>query len=162
GTLIFSNGSPIEVVGSVIVSNSVLTNVSGTATLSAISGTSPFQVASGAVYVNLGGAGNLYKFTAGTVVLGGSNSYGGLTIVSNGPWPVKGSLSPAPPAVSVYGVLGGTGMIARPVNIFAGGTLSPGPSLGTLTISNRTLTFSATSTAFMKLDASAATNDLVN
>jgi autotransporter-associated beta strand protein len=68
-----------------------------------------------------GGSGGLVKQGAGTLLLNGSNTYTGNTVVSNG-------------------VLGGLGTIASPLLVLSEGTLAPGASIGTFTCqSNVTL-----------------------
>jgi outer membrane autotransporter protein len=62
--------------------------------------------------------------------------------------------------VTNAGTLGGTGTIPCPVDIGPGGTLSPGASIGTLTINN-TLTLHADSTTRMEINATASTRDQV-
>lgn len=57
------------------------------------------------------------KVGSGSLFLNGANTYTGSTTVSNG-------------------VLGGTGSIASPLTVVAGGTLAPGTSVGTFTVSN--------------------------
>jgi hypothetical protein len=72
--------------------------------------------------------------------LNGNSIYTGSTTVSNG-------------------ILGGTGSIASPLTVVSGGTLSPGASVGTFTVSN-----SATlgGTVFMELNrTSPGTNDML-
>jgi autotransporter-associated beta strand protein len=89
----------------------------------------------------------------------GTNSYTGATTVSNGFLFVNGSNGPS--AITVYGgVLGGTGVISGPVEIAAGGTLGPGNSIGTLSVSN-SLMLDANSTNTMEINASSVTSDQV-
>jgi autotransporter-associated beta strand protein len=87
-----------------------------------VSGTNGFAL-------NAGGSGT------GRLVLGGANTYSGPTTVNAGTLLVNGSLAAAS-AVSVAprATLGGTGTIAGPVSVAASGTLSPGASVGTLTL----------------------------
>jgi autotransporter-associated beta strand protein len=60
---------------------------------------------------------SVVKVGAGTLLLNGVSTYTGSTTVSNG-------------------ILGGTGSIASPLTVAAGGTLSPGAPLGTFTVNN--------------------------
>jgi fibronectin-binding autotransporter adhesin len=75
------------------------------------------------------------KTGAGTLDLTGTNTYTGGTVINNGTLVVNGSLA-AGSAVTVgsAGTLGGTGTIGGAVNVQAGGTLSPGASIGTLNL----------------------------
>jgi autotransporter-associated beta strand protein len=86
---------------------------------------------------------SLAKTGAGTQVLTGTNAYTGATSVSNGALLVNGSLANTAVTVAPAGTLGGTGTINGAVIV--GGTLSPGASVGTLTVRNNlVLTGSAT------------------
>jgi len=96
---------------------------------------------------------NLTKDGAGTWTLWGANTYNGTTTIKNGTLIMNGSLVAGASAgtsstnVTVSGTLAGTGLIAAPVYIYAGGTLSPGASsgsIGTLTISNSLTFYSGT------------------
>jgi autotransporter-associated beta strand protein len=85
---------------------------SGTPGLGATPGTATATAQLGPV-----SSGGLVKNGAGTLFLNATNTYTGLTVVSNG-------------------ALGGTGVIAGPVLVTTSGALAPGASIGTLTISN--------------------------
>jgi len=80
----------------------------------------------------------LTKIGNGTFTLTGTNSYGGGTTVSNGVLFVNntGGGATGTGAVTIVSgaTLGGSGVIAGPVTV--NGTLSPGNSPGTLTVSN--------------------------
>jgi autotransporter-associated beta strand protein len=60
---------------------------------------------------------SVVKVGSGSLFLNGNSTYTGSTTVSNG-------------------VLGGTGSIASPLTVVSGGTLAPGASVGTFTVSN--------------------------
>lgn len=88
---------------------------------------------------------NLYKVGNGTWTLNGTNLYAGFTVISNGTLVVNGSilgtnLGPMPAGfwvgcqVRSEGTLKGNGLINCVVT--NAGALSPGSSIGTLTISN--------------------------
>jgi autotransporter-associated beta strand protein len=102
-----------------------------------------------AVDVAPNSAGGLTKIGPGTLTLGGSSTYAGSTLVSNGALAVDGSIGGA--AVTVTGGrLSGSGLIASPVNIQTGGTLAPGStSIGQLNISS---TLSLAGTVSLRLD----------
>ena len=106
----------------------------------------------------LAGTQGLRKTGGGTLTLTGSNTYAGVTNVDNGTLLVNGSLANTAVTVSSGGILGGTGVIMGAANVY--GTLAPGNSIGTLTISNNLV---AIGTLVYELGASdlGASNDLV-
>jgi autotransporter-associated beta strand protein len=100
----------------------------------------------------MGNLGGLTKIGSGKLVLTGSNYFNGLTVVSNGTLLVNGTNTYNTATfnagrVAVYGgVLGGTGKIMGAVTVKNGGTISPGASIGTLTLAtNLTLESGSTS-----------------
>ncbi|MEI7732384.1 MAG: autotransporter-associated beta strand repeat-containing protein [Verrucomicrobiota bacterium] len=109
---------------------------------------SPIQGFNGAVQVgnnnqstffggNLTGTGQFIKIGAGRLVLTGNIGHAGGTVVNSGALVVNGLLSgTGAVTVNAGGILGGYGSIAGPVTAGAGGTIDPGSSVGTLTISN--------------------------
>ena len=72
---------------------------------------------------------------------------------------VNGSLAAGAVTVQSGGTLGGTGVINGPVTVQSGGTLSPGTSIGTLTINNN-LTLAGNILVEIN-KASSPSNDLV-
>lgn len=104
------------------------------------------NVASGSSYTFAGtigadgsGIGNnniaLTKLGEGTQILTGTNTYTGATNVSAGKLVVDGSIVGAGGDVTVSGgALGGNGSIARNLIIQSGGNVTPGSSVGVLTI----------------------------
>ncbi len=71
---------------------------------------------------------------------------------------VSGTLSANTVIVNNGATLGGNGTIVAAVAVSSGGTLSPGSSIGTLTVSN---SLSLSGTALMELSPAGATNDQV-
>jgi fibronectin-binding autotransporter adhesin len=124
GTLDVSSFS--DSVGAVTLTSGTIAGTSGVLTGSS------YDVRGGAVTAILGGSGiGLTKSTAGTVTLGGVNTYSGVTTVSAGTLKVDGSIA-ASSGVGVAGgaTLGGSGA----VSVISGeGLVSPGNSPGILT-----------------------------
>ncbi|MCL4204010.1 MAG: autotransporter-associated beta strand repeat-containing protein, partial [Pirellulaceae bacterium] len=81
----------------------------------------------------ISGDGSLIKNGAGTMTLEGASIYTGNTTVSGGVLLVNGSIA-SNTTVSGSAVLGGTGTIAGNVTSSGSGTVNPGNSPGTLTI----------------------------
>jgi fibronectin-binding autotransporter adhesin len=107
----------------------------------------------------LSGTNGLTKLGAGTLTLSGPSTFTGNTTLSNGTVLVKGSFGSS--LVNVWGgTLGGSGSFSGPVFVRSGAMLSPGNSIGTLTISN-TLSLFADSTTLIELSGSPLTNDVV-
>lgn len=99
---------------------------------------------------NLSSSGGTFtKLGAGSVILGGSNSYTGATTVSDGTLVINGSLANSDVTVENFATLGGSGTIASLVTVQAGGTISPGNSPGLLTVGS--LDLQASSTTFMQI-----------
>ncbi|MGX9525299.1 S8 family serine peptidase, partial [Alcaligenes nematophilus] len=80
---------------------------------------------------DISGTGGLHKRGSGSLELTGNNSYTGDTTVSGGRLAVNGTLASAV-TVEREGTLGGAGTVAQVDNY---GTLAPGNSVGTLTVS---------------------------
>ncbi|MDT8465472.1 autotransporter domain-containing protein [Alcaligenes nematophilus] len=80
---------------------------------------------------NISGTGGLHKRGSGSLELTGNNSYTGDTTISGGRLAVNGTLASAV-TVEREGTLGGSGTVAQVDNY---GTLAPGNSVGTLTVS---------------------------
>lgn len=111
---------------------------------------------------NDGGNTALVKTGTGEWILTAVNTYSGSTTVSGGTLLVNGSLPAASSVTDSGGILAGYGTINGPVTVVAGGELAAGnpnsPSVGTLTIANAVTN---SGTMFMKLNASAGTNDVI-
>ncbi len=89
-------------------------------------------------------AGGLTKMGSGLLVLSGTSSYGGNTVVENGTLQLDGSVGGGNPAGGIIvsgGRLDGSGSSGGPVTIQSGGTLGAGDSadLGSLSLSTLTL-----------------------
>jgi autotransporter-associated beta strand protein len=110
--------------------------------------------------VGLAGTQGLTKQGDGTLVLAGANTTTGVIVVSNGTLLVNGALAAGGSVTVAGGVLGGTGVIASPVTVNAGASLSPGVSLGDLSIGN-TLALAAGSTTTVEINAQNSDCDLV-
>ena len=80
---------------------------------------------------DISGTGGLHKRGSGSLELAGNNSYTGDTTVSGGRLAVNGTLASAV-TIEREGTLGGSGTVAQVDNY---GTLAPGNSVGTLTVS---------------------------
>ena len=104
-----------------------------------------------AVVINavLGGAGGLEKQGAGTLVLGGANTYAGPTLLSGGALLVNGQIGPGP-VTNAAGLLGGSGTVLGAVVIESGATFAPGSQAGALSLSN-SLTLLPGSTTIMDM-----------
>jgi autotransporter-associated beta strand protein len=146
-------------VGSITVCNPGA-GYAGTPVFSFKGGAPTTAATPGAVSTAPNTSGGLTKNGAGMLTLLGTNTYAGATIVNGGSLIVNGSLSAGSAVTVLGGALGGTGVIGGPVSVQLGGTLAPGASIGTLSLSN-TLTLQAGSTTFMEINGAAVTSDQV-
>gem|GEM_PF-723653 len=127
-------------------SNNLSTTVSGTIN----DGLSPLTCGCG---VPDAGA-SLVKVGTGTLTLSGVNTYTGPTVVNGGTLSVNGSIvSSSGVTVNTGGTLGGTG--ALPKTTINGGALSPGNSIGTISV-NGSLSFVGPGNYIVEVSPSAA------
>ena len=110
------------------------------------------------------GSGSLIGITksgAGQWILGGSNAYGGTTLVEAGTLLINGnSGSVVAPFVVNGGVLGGSGTIGGAVTVNAAGTLAPGAGIATLTTGSA-VSFSNGATLGFQYESNLLTADLL-
>jgi autotransporter-associated beta strand protein len=104
----------------------------------------------------ISGTGSVTKAGASTLTLTGVNTYTGPVVVSNGTLIVHSALGSGAVTVDSGSTLGGTGVIAGAVT--QNGTVSPGQSIGTLTVSNQ-LTCSGTAVTRFELGGTNAPAD---
>lgn len=102
--------------------------------------------------------GGLRKLGSGTLTLSANGTYTGGTAVSNGTLVVNAILSGSAVTVATNGTLMGNGTCGSTLTVQDGGTVSPGTSLGTLTVSNA---ISLGGTTVMEINAASATTDLL-
>jgi autotransporter-associated beta strand protein len=100
------------------------------------------------------------KLGAGTLSLNGPGSLTGGTTVSAGTLLINNSWSGTAVSVASGATLGGTGTSLGYVSVASGGVLSPGPSIGTLTVSNSVILASG-STNLMEINAGSLACDKV-
>jgi autotransporter-associated beta strand protein len=127
---------------------------------------------------------SIIKVGTGTWILTGANTYNGLTTVSNGVLALgdgvtDGSIDSSTNIIVLSGAaldvsgrsdktlmltgtqtLSGNGVVRGSVTANSGSTVSPGTSIGLLTITN-VLTLISGSATVMELDATAGTNDVI-
>ncbi|SHJ79732.1 autotransporter-associated beta strand repeat-containing protein [Bradyrhizobium lablabi] len=100
-----------------------------------------------------GGPGALTKVGTGILTLSGINTYTGPTVVDGGILSVNGSIvSSSSVTVNAGGTLGGNGIVGN--TTINGGTLSPGNSVGLLTVQG-SLVFTAASTYLVEVSTTA-------
>lgn len=105
-----------------------------------------------------GGAGGSLTIAGGTTTLTGVSSYSGPTLITGGRLVVHGTLAGTSGVVVSGGLLGGTGDVPGVV-VAAGGSLSPGNSIGTINLGGN-LTLAAGS--FTVIEVQGARADRIN
>jgi autotransporter-associated beta strand protein len=106
----------------------------------------------------IAGPATLTKNGAGTLTVANTNSFTGAVAVNGGSLLVNGSLGSGTVTVNNSAILGGSGTIPGSVTVASGGTLSPGTSLGTLTVAG-SLNLTAGSTNFFELNSDTLAHD---
>lgn len=101
----------------------------------------------------IGGSGGVTQMGSGNLILSGTNTYTGNTLVNAGTLTVTGTIA-SNTTVATGGTLMGSGTINGTVTIQDGGTLASGTSINSLTTG--TLNLSAGSTFEYEIDRSAA------
>jgi len=101
----------------------------------------------------------IVKVGTGTLRLTGNSPYTGTTTVESGTLQVDGSINSGSVMVNA-GTLAGNGTIGGVVTISPNGVLSPGTSIGRLTVSS-SLVLSSGSTNLMEINKAAGTNDSI-
>ncbi len=113
---------------------------------------------------SMDGSMTLTKSGTGSLTLYTPNTYTGTTFVNEGALRAANTEGSATGTgevvVQTAGILEGSGFVAGPVSIAAGGTLSPGSGLGTLTIAG-SASMAAGSTNYFELNKSMSTNDVL-
>ena len=150
-------------------------NIESAAGLLTMAGDYSQTSGTGVRYLNLQGAGDaiwsgaindgtavvtLTKRGSGVWTFTGANTYTGTTTVQEGTLLVNSLIGPGAVTITNAGTLGGTGAISGPVTNAAGGTLSPGMSIGTLTLSSD-LTLQTDSFTLVEVNKTAGTTDRV-
>src|SRR3984893_15803523 len=102
----------------------------------------------------ISGTGGVVQFGTGKTILTAASTYSGPTYVLGGTLSVNGSIASSRVFVNFGGTLGGNGVVG-PTTILTGGTLSPGNSVGTLTV-NGNLVFAAASLYMVELQGNTA------
>ena len=129
----------------------------GTRTLNVGNGTNSIDLS---IEVSLANGG-LTKIGGGTLGLNTASIYNGGTTVSSGTLMVNNLAGSATGSGGVTvngGALGGVGVIGGQVSILAGGTLSPGASIGALTINN---SLNLAGLTLMEVNAETGASDLI-
>ncbi len=167
GTLLFTNFTANEAVGTFVLNGGTVTNASGNAIDIRLGTGGNFDVRTGSVYMVLGsGSGQrLIKSTPGVVILAADNTYSGGTLINDGILQLgdggaaglSGSVSAAitnnaklvfnrsGALVNISGTISGTGSIVKMGSGYVGLTDSANSYSGSTTISNGVINISSTS-----------------
>lgn len=147
--LILKGGQVSETAGgnSTLAGGIMLSNACTFSTFATVTVTAP-----------IGGDGSLAKANPGTLVLSAANTYTGATAVNAGTLRVDGSIANSPVTVASGATLGGNGTVNGAVTV--NGTMSPGASIGTLTL-GASPTLNGTLLMEINTTNSPATNDML-
>ncbi|MEI6074708.1 MAG: autotransporter-associated beta strand repeat-containing protein [Verrucomicrobiota bacterium] len=107
---------------------------------------------------SLSGTGSFMKIGNGTFTLAGSNSFVGGLVISAGTLTISNFTASGVVTVGAGATLAGGGILTGPVTVQNTGTISPGNSIGTMTISNA---LALSGVTFMELNKNSPTNDLI-
>jgi len=160
GGILAVTGFSLHDTGTVTVAGGTLSMIDsetvGNVTLNSGSITGNSTLTTGNLYLNQGTvdsilstASNFVKNTSGTVTLNKANTFSGSAIITNGLLLVQGSIGAGTTLTNYMGTLGGTGTVYRHVEMMPGSYLTPGASIGTITVSN--LNFEVGSTVDFEL-----------
>src|SRR5262249_29950057 len=104
---------------------------------------------------SINGPGQVAQIGSGTTILTAVSNYSGSTVVNNGTLIVNGSIASSSGLdVNIGATVGGTGTLPT-TRINDGGTLSPGNSIGTITVQGN-LVFASAATYMVEVSPSAA------
>jgi autotransporter-associated beta strand protein len=161
GMLALSGGSALADTNAVTVNTGAILSVQASETIGSIAGAGGISLTAGQMLTAGGsnasttlsgviaGAGGLVKSGTGTLTLTGTNTFTGATTVAAGTLSVNGAIASSAVTVANGALLNGTGTVGSTI-IAAGGTLSPGNSIGTLTV-NGNLTMASDSSTSMEI-----------
>ena len=135
-----ADGTPSAITAACTLGDNVGTSNSATFNVTAggVAGAIDLNVTGALIDPQAGVSGALIKTGNGFMLLSGSNTYSGPTMVNAGTLAVNGQLTASPVFVNPTGVLSGSGSVTTTlVNILSGGALSPGyAGAGTLTVAS--------------------------
>ncbi len=161
------NGGTLRYTGSDTPSSRAVVTRGLGPTFDIVSGTTVTQ--SGAINGSgdaIGDLGGITKIGAGTLVLTASNNFNGETVVNAGVLSINGTNNcntavwDAGKVTVNGGTLGGVGVISGAVTVKSGGTITPGNSIGTLTLATN-LTLQSGSTNLFEVANSPGASDLL-
>ncbi|QVL55702.1 MAG: autotransporter domain-containing protein [Simkaniaceae bacterium] len=157
-----SIGNRLTVDGNFVMSSGI-----GTTSLNALNGSGTVDLNDNTLHIAAGdfsgtlketaGPGNIIKAFANTLNLSGANTYTGTTTILQGTLNVTGSIANSSVQINSGAFLTGTGSVGLTTN---DGTVSPGTSIGTLTV-NGNYTQSASGDLLIEISDD-GTSDLLN